>query len=181
MEKYISFLRGINVSGKNPIKMELLKKIYAELQFENIQTYVQSGNVVFQFRKAAPGRLSEIISQKIRKELNMEVPVLVLRHGELKNIIANSPFADDAAKDTRYLHVTLLSQVPAMMDHSVFDAQKENGEAYLLAANAVYLYCPNGYGKTKLSNALFEKKLKTLATTRNWKTLLALLEMTAVN
>jgi len=170
MTTYISILRGINVSGHRPIKMDALRKLYENLGFTNIATYVQSGNVVFTTKDGSTAELEHKIAQQIEKDFGYEVPVIVLPADKLKQIVENNPFLDDNSKDKTYLHVTFLSSAPGKYDLKAIEAKKQDGEEIHIADNAVYLYCPKGYGKSKLSNSFLEAKLKVTATTRNWKT-----------
>ena len=170
MTTYISILRGINVSGQKMIKMDALKQMYAELNFKNIHTYIQSGNVVFQNKKAKEPDLEKKISKKILEQFGFEVPVLVRDIEYLKQVLKNNPFAKDKTKDISYLHVTFLSAIPEQTKFDkVKDGQYQEDEFHL-SGNVIYLFCPNGYGNSKLSNNFFESKLKVVATTRNWKT-----------
>lgn len=177
MTTYISILRGINVSGQKLIKMEVLKKMYEKLNFENIQTYVQSGNVVFSANSKDPKELEKIISSGIESEFGFKVPVIVLKAETLETIVANNPFAKDSHKDIAFLHVTFLAEVPSGFDKESIIEKKHSDEEIEFAEKAVYLYCPNGYGKTKLNNNFIESKLKVQATTRNWKTTTELLKL----
>lgn len=170
MATYISILRGINVSGHKLIKMDALKNMYENLGLGDVTTYVQSGNVVFTAKDIAPNLLEQEIFGQIKKEFGFEVPVIVLTVGKLKRIIDDNPFVKEPHKDKNFLHVTFLSSAPASYDFEKIEVKKQNGEDIVLLDDAVYLYCPNGYGQTKLTNNFLETKLKVGATTRNWKT-----------
>jgi len=174
---YISILRGINVSGQKIIRMDILREIYESLNFLNIKTYIQSGNVIFQFRKSENIDLEKLISSQIQKRFGFEVPVIVLSLDEMKDIIERNPYTAENTKDITYLHVTILSSNPEQINFETINEVKFPGEEFELIERAVYLYCPYGYGKTKLSNTFFEKKLKVGATTRNWRTTLELLNI----
>lgn len=177
METYISILRGINVSGQKLIKMDALRKSYENLGFHNVTTYVQSGNVVFVGKDVETNQLKQTISRQIEKDFGFYVPVIVLTVEKLKGIIDNNPFFNDLNKDPSFLHVTFLFSKLDHFDQKVIEDKKHNGEEISFADNAVYLYCPNGYGKTKLTNNFLEMKLKVGATTRNWKTVNELLKI----
>jgi uncharacterized protein (DUF1697 family) len=170
MLTYISILRGINVSGQKLIKMGALEKMYEYLGFQDIKTYVQSGNVVFTGNNSEPDTLAQKISNQIAKDFGFEVPVIVLTIDKLKKIIDSNPFAKDTSKDPTYLHVTFLSSKPQHYDKEALESKRLPGEEISFSEEAVYLYCPGGYGKTKLNNNFLESKLKVGATTRNWKT-----------
>jgi uncharacterized protein (DUF1697 family) len=177
MTTYISIIRGINVSGQKKIKMDALKKMYEDLHFSNIQTYIQSGNVVFQYSKSGQKALENKISGQIEKCFGFFAPVIVMNTDELKDIVEKNPYIADKTKDIACLHVTFLSSKPEQIDFEKIDKNRLPGEECSLMGNAVYLYCPNGYGKTKLSNIFFENKLKVRTTTRNWKTTTELLNI----
>lgn len=177
MTTYISILRGINVSGQKLIKMDALRKLYEDLGFHNITTYVQSGNVIFSGNNVNPNELAQIIAKQIETDFGFDVPVIVLTIDNLKQIIDSNPFLKDSDKDTTFLHITFLSSNPQKNNFTAIEEKKLSGEEISFADNAVYLYCPNGYGKTKLSNSFLETKLKVGATTRNWKTTNELLKI----
>jgi len=177
MTTYISILRGINVSGQKIIKMDALKKMYENLNFEDIQTYVQSGNVIFSSKENEPKKLEKIISSKIKTQFGFDIPVIVLSAKTLETIIKNNPFAKDKLKDISFLHVTFLADKTEQFSKESIIEKKLPNEEIEFTSNAVFIYCPNGYGKTKLNNNFLENKLKVQATTRNWKTTNELLKL----
>jgi len=177
MTTYISILRGINVSGQKLIKMDFLRKSYENLGFGNVRTYVQSGNIIFTEKNIKPDELAQVILQQIKKDFGFDIPVIVLSIDKLKQIIDSNPFLKDNNKDETFLHVTFLSSKPQKVDLNIIKEKKLKGEEIIITDNAVYLYCPNGYGKTKLTNNFLETKLKVGATTRNWKTTNELLKI----
>ena len=177
METYISILRGINVSGHKLIKMPELLKMYESLNFKKVKTYIQSGNVVFQDKKTNCKNLEEKISKQIANDFHFEVPVLVKEKSELITILQNNPFLDKRKEDVTKLHVTFLSKEPEMDSLATIKAGNYNNDEFILSGKTVYLFCPDGYGRTKLTNNFFENKLKVVATTRNWNTVNQLVEM----
>lgn len=170
MSIFITLLRGINVSGKNRIKMDALKQLFIELGFDNVQTYIQSGNVVFQSDVSETLELARGISEKIEKSLGFVVPVLVLTAEELKNALQNNPFIADVTKNPDFLHLTFLLAIPEKAKIEKLFEKQYLPDEFDRNGNILYLYCPTGYGNTKLSNTFLENKLKVTATTRNWKT-----------
>lgn len=144
--------------------------MFENLRFENVQTYVQSGNVVFLSAQNDPKKLEKMITSRIETDFGFEVPVIVLSADTLATIIENNPFAKDQSKEISYLHVTFLGDKPTQFDKESIVEKKQENEEIEFTAEAIYLYCPNGYGKTKLHNNFLETKLKVRATTRNWKT-----------
>nr|WP_319511942.1 DUF1697 domain-containing protein [uncultured Draconibacterium sp.] len=177
MNTYVAILRGINVSGKNKIKMDALKSSFSQLGFYQVQTYIQSGNVVFLYPETSPGKLADLINNKILDDFEFDEPVLVLRAEQLTNIFKNNPFTGDEDKEAQFLHVTFLNETPTNVNEEKIKTYLNVGEEFSIIDGVVYLYCPHGYGKTKLNNNFFENQLKVTATTRNWKTTLKLLEM----
>ncbi|HVM86902.1 MAG TPA: DUF1697 domain-containing protein [Puia sp.] len=176
MNTYISILRGINVSGSKVIKMDLLKKIFKDAGFKNVQTYIQSGNVIFQSKKSAIEDLQKKIANEIFLQTKFEVPVLVLEPHELKETLDNNPFLTARREDIQFLHVTFLSGTPLMENIRKVKGDYLTDE-FIFKGKNIYLYCPNGYGRTKLNNNFFENKLKLTATTRNWKTIIELVNI----
>ena len=177
MTTYISILRGINVSGKNKLKMDALKQMYFKIGYTDIQSYIQSGNVIFRTKTVDSKLLETTISANIFETFGLLVPVLVLTLEELRNALKNNPFVLDSSKNTEFMHITFISEVPdnekmeKILEQNFFpDELNCNGKI-------IYLYCPTGYGNTKLNNSFFEKKLKLSATTRNLRTVTQLLNM----
>jgi uncharacterized protein (DUF1697 family) len=170
MAIYISILRGINLGGHNTIKMDALKELFVGIGAVNIQTYIQSGNVVYQSDDKNSEELNVLISDEIRRQFGFDVPTMTTTFDELNHIVGSNPFAVDETKEPSFLHVTFLADKPLSENAAKINTAEYLPDEFLLSGKAVYLYCPNGYGKTKLSNSFFERKLKVSATTRNWKT-----------
>ena len=166
--RYISILRGINVAGKR------LKNLYEKLGCKNISTYIQSGNVIFESCEENIEKYQNIIKNAIEKAFGFDVPVLIKRNDEIENIIHNNPFTD---KELSKVHVTFLSDIPDIFPLEEIHNTKDISEEFFIRGKEIYLYCPKGYGRSKLTNNFFERKLKVSATTRNWKTLKTLSEM----
>lgn len=174
MNTYISMLRGINVSGQKKIRMVKLKSLYETLGLENIQTYVQSGNVVFGSVEKDTEKIRKSIETQIETQFGFSVPVLIRTADDFLRIIENHPFAQEEV--IRVL-VTFLYEKPEASKWDELSHYKDKVDQFALAEQEIFLFCPGGYGKTKLSNTFFEKKLDVIATTRNWKTVNALYQM----
>ena len=181
MPTYISMLRGINVSGQKKIKMADLKHLYESLGFDSVQTYIQSGNVVFRSKIGDARKLEKAVSGAILKRFQFDVPVIVRTAKEMDRVVTSNPLLKGSTKDVNKLHVTFLSDKPKASLFKNLQAPLAGDEALQIRGNEVFLYCPHGYGKTKLNNGFFEKQLSVAATTRNWKTVNVLLEMTKQN
>jgi uncharacterized protein (DUF1697 family) len=180
MVTYIAILRGINVGGKRIIKMDALKQLFLNLGFLNIETYIQSGNVIFKSKKQKEDTLANIISAEIKKVFTYDVPTIVKNIDDLKKIIASNPLTKDKSNLVEFLHVTLLATTPTKENIENLIKLKFGDDMFSIIDNAVYLYCPNGYSKTKLTNSFLENKLKVTATTRNWKTCNELLNISNI-
>ena len=177
MQTYISILRGINVSGKNKLPMEGLKALYKELGLTDVLTYIQSGNAIFKADAGMEAALEKKIEAAIRDKYAYEVPVLVRTAKEMEAAIAANPIVKESGIDTEKLHVTFLAATPdSKLVENIPNPGAPN-EKFIILNREVYLYCPDGYGNSKLNNGFFEKKLKVKATTRNWKTVNKLLEL----
>ncbi len=181
MATYISILRGINVGGKKSVKMDLLKKMYEELGFTKVTTYIQSGNVIFDATKATIKKIQESLEKKIIATYGFDVPVIVLSKKTLQNIISNNPLLNNKSINPDFLHITFLADKPNLDNQQTILDKKQAEEEILITECAVYLYCPKGYGITKLSNTFLESKLQVTATTRNWKTTLELYKLAEGN
>lgn len=177
MQTYIALLRGINVSGQKMIKMADLKTLLEMHSFSNIQTYLQSGNVVLESNLEDKHEISSIIQSAINQSYGFDVPTLVLATAELETIINQNPFLARKELSVDYFHVTFLASQPKNLDEEVISANKSATEHIAFSQQAIYLYCPDGYGKTKLHNNFLEKQTKATATTRNWKTCLQLMKL----
>ncbi len=170
MTSFISILRGINVSGKRMIKMPALKAMYEELGFKNVQTYIQSGNVLFQANDFDLIKLSRQIEDKILESFQFDVPVIVISQEEIEYCIKNNPFLNRTDIQQDKLHVSFLIDIPSTDLVDKIKDFKYADDEFIIDDKLVYLYCPKSYGDSKLSNNFFESKLKLKATTRNWRT-----------
>ncbi len=180
MKIYIALLRGINVSGQKKIKMADLKVMFESLGFESVTTYIQSGNVVFKSGKDDPVLIGDTIKQGILKTFGYEVPVLVLTHEILTSIYQENPFLERLANEEieeKKMYFTLLSNVPDISAVKELTSTSYGNEEFVITQKVVYFFAAHGYGRTKLHNNFFEKKLKCSATTRNLKTVIKLLEL----
>ena len=172
---YLSILRGINVSGKNSIKMDALKKMYEGLGFTDVITYIQSGNVIFNAKSAI--NLNKIIETKIKVSFDYDVPVIILTKAELSAIVNNNPFVKQQQVEADKLHITFLAEAFDYEKVNAINSLKFLPDEFFVRDKVVYVHCPSGYGATKLNNNFFEKKFKATATTRNWKTVNELLKL----
>jgi uncharacterized protein (DUF1697 family) len=170
MKKFIILLRGINVSGKNKIPMADLRHLLNDLEFQNVQTYIQSGNIILE-SDLEKKVICKKIKTGIKEKFGFDVPVLTRTIQEWKNAIENYPFSTENEKIVAF---TFLNQA---LKETVIEVKNIGEDTYKIVSDVVYLYCPSGFGKTKLTNNIIEKKLDVIATTRNLRTTLKLLEL----
>ncbi|NES15184.1 MULTISPECIES: DUF1697 domain-containing protein [Micromonospora] len=178
MARYAALLRGVNV-GTTRLPMADLRRVVADLGHEDVRTYLQSGNVVF----TSPPRKDDILAQGIERrladELGVRVPVLVRGHDELAAIVDAGPYAKQQDDPTRLLVAFLSAKPTAAKVKDLAVPAGENIE-YAVVGREIHLHLPDGgYGRTKFTNAYLEKKLGVVATTRNWKSVLALRDLAA--
>lgn len=174
MKTYVAFLRGINVSGQKKVPMAALRDVLTQSGFQNVQTYIQSGNVVFQSLETNKITLENTIKKIIFEGFGFEVVILIKTEAALKKIIDQNPFSDEKIEQTYY---TLLNESP---DFGLIKAIREishQNESFVITNDCVYFYSSVGYGKAKGNNNFFERKLKVPATTRNYKTMVKLLSL----
>jgi uncharacterized protein (DUF1697 family) len=174
-EAYVAFVRAINLGGHNRVPMPELRAVVTGLGAHGVETYLQSGNVVFSTGDAPEG-LAAAVEEGIAGRLGLRVTVIVRSRPALRALVGANPFVRRGL-DPAFMHATLLALPPAPV--RVMGLSPPNGSAdeFALAGADVYLFCPGGYGRTKLTNAWFERRLGVEATTRNWRTILAVTEM----
>jgi uncharacterized protein (DUF1697 family) len=176
-EKHAALLRGINVGGKNALPMKDLAAMFSGVGCADVKTYIQSGNVVFSAPAPLAQRLPSLIAGQIEKKFKLEVPVLLRTHAELAAVARSNPFLTPGQEIER-LMVMFLATSPAPSAVASLDPARSPPDEFALRGREIYMRCPNGFGKSKLSNAYFDSKLSTISTGRNWRTVLTLLEMT---
>ncbi|MFN8297140.1 MAG: DUF1697 domain-containing protein [Chitinophagales bacterium] len=174
MQTYISILRGINVSGQKKMLMTDLARLYEDLGFKDVVTYIQSGNVIFKTdKKFTNVKLAKLIEDKIVATYNFQVPVIIRTLKELQDIISANPFVKEEIDS---LYVTFLSNSPNEINLEKLDNVNFLPDKFEIIYKEIFLSV-SSYGNTKLNNNFFENKLKVTATTRNWKTVNKLLEL----
>jgi len=174
---YVALLRGINISGHNIVKMDQLRDGFEGLGFEDVQSYVQSGNVVFKTAEQATEKLSKTIESMVLRRFQISVRVMVKTSEEIGQAIKNNPFLQEKGIDLTRLYVTFLSCAAESTAVKKLEAIAATPDQLRCCGQEVYLHCPIGYGRSKLSNNLVEKVLSVSATTRNWNTVNKLREM----
>tara|TARA_R110001583_G_scaffold412_4_gene3890 strand:+ start:35651 stop:36205 length:555 start_codon:yes stop_codon:yes gene_type:complete len=178
MQTYIALLRGINVSGHNKIKMVDLRLLFNDLKFNNVTTYIQSGNVIFTSSEKDISKIEREIKEAIKKKFDYDVKVLIITKNTIQTVFASNPFMENSNPDITKMCVTFLSDFPESDNIKLLEEYISNyTDEYKINEKHIFLHCPIGFAKTKLTNNLIERKLKVDATSRNWKTITKLVEL----
>lgn len=177
MNTYISLLRGINVSGQKIIKMQDLKKLYESLGLQDVITYIQSGNVIFKNKEQDTDLLRIQLIKKINDVYGFDVKILIKTRQELITIKDKNPFLSQPDIDPKKLCFTLLSTKPDHVLTEQISSLDFSPDLFLINDTEIYLYCPHGFGQTKLTNTFFERRLNVNATSRNLRTINKLIEL----
>jgi uncharacterized protein (DUF1697 family) len=176
--RHVALLRGINVGGKNMLPMKMLAEIFATTGCTDITTYIQSGNVVFCAGNKIAKELGGVITKQVEKQFGLKVPVVMRSAAELDAVIRGNPFLKAGAADEA-LHVLFLADLPGADLVAGLDPARSTPDEYVVVGRDIYAKLVTGAAKTKLTNAYFDSKLKTVSTMRNWRTVLKLAEMMA--
>jgi uncharacterized protein (DUF1697 family) len=175
-ETYLALLRGVNVGGKKKLPMKDLVDICLEAGCSNVKTFIQSGNVIFsadrQIRAQLPGRIASLITGRF----GFRTPVILRTLKQLTAVVANNPFLEQGGSEDA-LHVLFLADVPNADVVAGLDPERSPGDAFLVRGQEIFLKLPNGVADSKLTNIYFDKKLGTISTGRNWRTVTKLLEL----
>ena len=173
---HVALLRGINVGGKNKLPMKSLVALFEDAGCANVRSYIQSGNVLFEAGSALARRIPVAIGEAIAEEFGFDIPIVTRSADELRRAIRANPFLEKGG-DESALHVAFLSARPAQAKVATLDPDRSPPDEFAVRGREVYLRCPNGMARTKLTNAYLDSKLGTTSTVRNWRTTLKLLEL----
>jgi uncharacterized protein (DUF1697 family) len=178
MQTLIALLRGINMTGHNSLKMKDLSKLFTDMGFSNVETYIQSGNVIFSSpENLVESEISDLLKKAILERFGYSVPVIIRTIQELKRVLIVNKFPSEELFDKTKMAVIFLNDLPSeakIQDLSVIDTSPER---YEISGREIFIYCPAGFGKSKLYSNFFDKKLGVVGTGRNWNTVNAILEM----
>ncbi len=177
MAKYIAFHRAINVSGTKIIKMEYLRQLFADMGFENVASYIQSGNVYFEATKSKNETLAKKIKKHLQKELGFEVETMVRTVDELSAIAATDPYKDIEDDGNVVVYIGFLSDEPQQEKQELLLSFNNDADKCTIIGKEIYILRYRDKGKPRFDNKFMEGKLKVVCTTRNRKTLYKLLEL----
>ena len=177
MKTFIALLRGINVGGHKKVPMVELRALLTASGLENVTTYIQSGNVIFQTSISDSKALEKSIKMSIFDHFGFDVPILVKTKDQLEKIFNDCPFPEDKKVNSYF---AMLSEAP---DKELVDEASKKvylNEEFIILKDCIYFYCANGYGNAKFNLSYFEKKLNVNATSRNYKTMVKLLSLSDI-
>jgi uncharacterized protein (DUF1697 family) len=178
MQRYIAIIRGINVGGHNKVSMQVLRDALTKKKLSDVQTYIQSGNVIFSATDADTTAMEKLIRKVLLDTFSVDVQVIVRDQKEWKQTIKKNPFLSETDDETKLL-VTFLSEKPDAAAAKTLAGVTFQNDSFQIIGKDIYLFCREGYGKSKIPNMFFEKKLGVSGTTRNWRTVLELGRMAA--
>jgi uncharacterized protein (DUF1697 family) len=173
---HLALLRGINVGGKNKLPMNALSEMFVSAGCKDVQTYIQSGNVVFSAPPGVSARVADRVTTLIDQQFGFQTPVILRTTQQLRAVILHNPFLH-AGGGLKALHVMFLASTPSPPNIEKLDPDRSPPDAFRVLGQEVYLHLPHGVANSKLTNAYFDSKLATTSTSRNWRTVTKLLEL----
>lgn len=174
---YIALFRGINVGGKNSIKMEILKEVLINSPFIDVQTYIQSGNLIFKSEENDTRILSSSLENLMLKNFELHISILVLSIDKFKKILSENPFSPIDETNYSKMYISFIKNEISLELIEKFAKKTISDDKFHITKKTIYTFYNTKYSASKLNNNHYEKKLHCIATTRNWKTSLKLLEM----
>ncbi len=177
MATFVSLFKAINVGGNRLVKMTVLKEMHESLGLKSVSHYLQTGNVVFESDNAEPTQLAATIATQFEKTFGFRSEVMVRTPAELKEIFDNNPFYNQPEKETKWVAVIFLTGYPDLQTQQALHNNYKGPEELFLIGQELYVYYPDGVGRSKLTTSVIEKNLKVAGTGRNWNTVMKLLEM----
>lgn len=178
MTRLVALLRGINVGGRNGVPMAKLKAICAGLGWDELETYIQSGNVVFKAAGAAPA-LERALEQALETELNVKTDVLIRSKAQWNRIMASNPFASEAEAQANYVLCGIAKKALAGGAAAAVAEKAAAGERVREGGGVLWFHYPVGVGRSKLTTALIDRAAGSPVTGRNWRTMVKLQQMLA--
>ena len=178
MAIYVGLLRAINLGSVNKISMPALRTMLEDLGYANVGTYVQSGNVVFDAPRTSQPSLSSAIERAVSSTFGHDISVIIRKGSDLERVVRDNPFAAEDVPPSA-LHVVFLAQRAPAKAVTALDPERWLPDKFEVRGPEVYLFLPNGMGRSKMSIAYFEKALGIRGTARNWNTVNKLRELVA--
>lgn len=178
MARFVALLRGINVSGRNKIPMAELRSLCAALEWKHVETYIQSGNIVFEAGGKA-GALEAALEKGIEESFGITIPVIVRSAAIWATYPPANPFGEAAETEPNRLMLMLSKKPPAADAATLLRERAKDGERLELRGDALWVHFPGGAGTSKLSPSLVDRMVGSPVTARNWRTVVKIQEMLA--
>ncbi len=178
MNTLISFLRGVNMAGHNKINMTRLSELFERIGLRQSETYIQSGNVIFNnINNLKKDDVASLIENAIKDTFGLTVPAMIRNIDEIKKIISKNPFLNEKEFDPAKMAVMFLRFEPG--EDQLLKVRDVNypPDKFSILGKEIFVYCPNGFGRTRLYTNFFENKMKVIGTARNWNTINTILEL----
>jgi uncharacterized protein (DUF1697 family) len=171
---HFALLRGINVGGRKQVAMGDLRSLLTRLGFSDARSLLQSGNLVFCSDRRTGAPLERLLEREVEKQLDLQTDFFVRTADEWKTIVANNPFQEEARRDPGHLVVMFLKDPPSAKEVEALEGAITGREIVRAEGRQAYIVYPDGIGRSRLTNALIERRLGTRGTGRNWNTVLRL-------
>ncbi len=177
-QTYVALLRGVNVGGARQLPMERLRALFARAGASDVESLIQSGNVLFVAPERSAAKIVRDVSAKVEQEFGFAPPIVLRDAAEWQRLVDGNPFVTDRA-DPDTLHVLCLSKTPSAAALARLEPKASTLDEFRVCGPDVYLRLPSGGARTKLTNAWFDSKLSVVSTLRNWRTVLKLAALIA--
>ena len=176
MPKYVALLRGINVGGNNMIKMEALRASIASLGFENVKSYINSGNLIFETAKTDDSELAKTIHDAIQRDFGFDISVMVRSIAEIEEIIAKNPFAGQF-ENHKDMHLFFLNEELTAEQEALLFKKADDNEQFAVIDRHILCLLKISILDSSVGKRFIDKKLKVATTARNWRTVVKIVEM----
>lgn len=174
MPAFIALLRGVNMAGHRKLAMSELRALAEGLDFEDVQTLLQSGNLAFRSARRSAAALEALLEGELKQRLRLETRVMLRTAAEWHAIVAGNPFPGEARTHPSRLAVVFLKDKPVAKAIAALTAAHGGPEQFQVRGRELYAFYPDGFARTKFTTALIDRKLETIGTGRNWNTVLKL-------
>ena len=169
MPTYVALLRSVNVAGYGRMAMADLQQSFRTLGYQDVSTFIQTGNVLFTTVKKSPAKLVADIEGQLAHDFGSSPAVILRTPAELQSVLGTSPFPGKGADPSRH-HVTFMATAPDPDRLAEFTPPSSGQDELVIVRREIYVHTPNGYAETKLTGSLLERRLGVVTTTRNWNT-----------
>lgn len=174
--RYAALFRGINVGGHNKIKMDELRKMFESLGFENVKSYIASGNIAFDTKKTKDSSLTRKLEEAVTKKFSLEIDIVIRTTAEIESAIKQNPFEKEHTDDTKLFLVFLKELLPKEKADLLLSNNNEK-EKFHVNGRDIFALSKKGFINSILAKKYIDNKLKTPSTARNWRTVNKIAEL----